>query len=53
MKRKPRPQESIKEKYNGLTSTQEVLYLNEFKRADKAAERAQQQMNHNDPNLKM
>ncbi|MBM7703915.1 YfhE family protein [Metabacillus iocasae] len=28
-----------KEKSSGLTSTQEVLYQNEFKKADKAANR--------------
>lgn len=48
MKGKKQPHETFKEKYNGLSSTQEVLYTNEFKRADKAAERQEQERNEND-----
>lgn len=52
MKGKERPHEMFKEKYNGLSSTQEVLYTSEFKRADKAAYRQEQQKKEND-SLKM
>lgn len=48
MKGNKRPHEQLKEKYNGLSATQEVLYMNEFKRADKAAERQGQQRNEED-----
>lgn len=45
MKGNKRPHEMLKEKYSGLSSAQEVLYMNEFKRADKAAERPEERKN--------
>lgn len=36
MKEQKQPHEQLTTKDNGLTSTQEVLYQKEFKRADKA-----------------
>ncbi|MFP3919683.1 YfhE family protein [Lysinibacillus telephonicus] len=36
MKEQKKPHEQLTTKDNGLTSTQEVLYRKEFKRADKA-----------------
>ncbi len=45
MKRNKRSHEMLKEKYSGLSSAQEVLYMNEFKRADKAAERSEERKN--------
>ena len=37
MSEKKPPHERMTEKNNGLSSTQEVLYQEEFKKADKAA----------------
>ena len=39
--RKP-PHEQLTVKGNGLTSTQEVLYQQEFKKADKATQKSNQ-----------
>lgn len=51
MKNNRREADSFKEKYKGLNATQEVLYTNEFRRADKAAER--QEHKSNEPNYRM
>ena len=47
MNKKREPHERMTDKNNGLSSTQEVLYNEEFKRADNAAKDDKKTMNVN------
>lgn len=43
MSEEKQPHETLTDKNNGLSSAQEVLYAEEFKKADKAGEKKEEQ----------